>query len=113
VPVTTFPRPDAEATEVTAGTGVVIDGPDVKTNTDQPKKSEGIKRPGQNLNGARSVEVELSSLERDKNAPQSFSSDFVGSDKKDRMKTHDTKADGKPQSVAIRQIQNHNSSARR
>jgi hypothetical protein len=68
------PRSGVEVAKVTEDSGAATDQPDAKTAAGQPKKSEGIERPGRNLNRARSAEVELS-LETDKNAPQSSSAD--------------------------------------
>jgi hypothetical protein len=73
-PAPSLPRSGVEVAKVTEDHGAATDQPDAKTTADQPKKSEGIERPGRNLNRARSAEVELS-LERDKNAPQSSSAD--------------------------------------
>jgi tetratricopeptide (TPR) repeat protein len=73
-PAPSLPRSGVEVAKVTEDPGAATDQPDAKTTADPPEKSEGIERPGQNLNRARSAEVELS-LERDKNAPQSSSSD--------------------------------------
>jgi hypothetical protein len=73
-PAPSLPRSGIEVAKVTEDPGAATDQPDAKTTADRPKKSARIERPGQNLNRARSAEVELS-LERDKNASQSFSSD--------------------------------------
>jgi hypothetical protein len=108
-PPPTLPGSGVDLAKVIEDTRAAIDQRDVKTSIGELEKSEGIERPSQNHNRARSAGIKLSSLEKNNNAPQSSSSDL--SDKKHRMKTPDTTSHGKPQSVAIWQIQNHNPSA--
>ena len=88
---------DVEAAKVIKDSSIPTDRADAKTSTDQLKKSDGIERPNQNQNQnmARSVGVELSSLESDKSVPKSVSGQKRG------ITTPDM-AHGKPQAVAIR-----------
>jgi hypothetical protein len=91
---------DTEVAMITNAFGATIDHADAKTTADLVKKNGGIEPLDQNK--ARSLDVQIFSLEKDHGVPKSSSSDFAISDEK-----HDMKIPQRPRMAAKRPATNH------
>jgi curved DNA-binding protein CbpA len=91
----------AEIAEIADAFDAPVDQAGMMTAADVPKESSAIEPPDQKT--APSVEVQLSSLEKDGDVPTSSSPDSATSDDKRDMKTRDMKTRERPRTAAKRQ----------
>ena len=92
---------DTEVAKVANAFDAPVDQADTMTADDDLKKNSGIDPLDQKK--ARSVEVQLSSVEKDGDVPNSSSSDFANTGEKRHAKRRDMKTPERPRMVAKRQ----------